>query len=163
MELRIRSDQLGRVQAQVAGLGAKVAAADVDGRSALAVAIRKVLGEALRREAPRSTDAPEGHQHLADTIKAHVNKSVFGLRVSFDSAADYLPFVLLGTKPHIIVPRRAKVLAFSVGGQMVFAKRVSHPGTKPNRFDKRAWSRSQPEIRAGLAVYGRTVAMAFHL
>lgn len=33
-----------------------------------------------------------------------------------------------GTVPHVIVPRRAKVLAFESGGKMRFARRVNHPG-----------------------------------
>jgi hypothetical protein len=43
-------------------------------------------------------------------------------------------FVLHGTKPHIIRPRQRKMLRFSVGGQLVFARLVHHPGTKPNNF-----------------------------
>jgi hypothetical protein len=39
-----------------------------------------------------------------------------------------------GTQPHVIVPRNKKVLRFEVGGAVVFAKRVNHPGTRPNRF-----------------------------
>lgn len=36
----------------------------------------------------------------------------------------------LGTRPHLILPRRRKVLKFTVGGSVVFARRVNHPGTK---------------------------------
>jgi hypothetical protein len=41
-----------------------------------------------------------------------------------------------GTIAHVIVPRRAKWLVFywRKVGAVVFAKRVRHPGTKPNRF-----------------------------
>lgn len=38
------------------------------------------------------------------------------------------------TKAHIIEPRKAKALAFMVGGRAVFARRVNHPGsTMPER------------------------------
>lgn len=37
-----------------------------------------------------------------------------------------------GTQPHIIRPRRAKALRFHVGGRVVFAKMVRHPGTRPD-------------------------------
>ncbi|MFD5788567.1 hypothetical protein ACFWH1_18335 [Streptomyces sp. NPDC127037] len=47
-------------------------------------------------------------------------------------------YVLNGTRPHIIRPRRRKALRFEVGGRVVFAKLVHHPGTKPNNFLKRA-------------------------
>ncbi|MFC9604538.1 hypothetical protein ACFTTN_13900 [Streptomyces niveus] len=47
-------------------------------------------------------------------------------------------FVLDGTRPHIIRPRRAKALRFQVGGRVVFAAYVRHPGTRPNDFMGRA-------------------------
>lgn len=34
------------------------------------------------------------------------------------------------TRPHVIAPKRANVLAFQKGGQQVFARRVHHPGSK---------------------------------
>lgn len=42
-----------------------------------------------------------------------------------------------GTKPHVILPRKAKVLRFpkSKGSSVyIFAKKVNHPGTKPNPY-----------------------------
>lgn len=42
-----------------------------------------------------------------------------------------------GSRPHVIVPRRKKVLVFyadSGRGPLVFAKKVNHPGTSPNRY-----------------------------
>lgn len=52
------------------------------------------------------------------------------------ATADYAAYVELGTKPHIIVPRNAQALAFrpSRGGQVIFAKRVRHPGTRPQPY-----------------------------
>lgn len=51
------------------------------------------------------------------------------------------------TPPRVIVPRKAAVLAFMVGGKQVFARSVNHPGSKmPERSflrsalkDKRVW------------------------
>lgn len=46
-----------------------------------------------------------------------------------------------GTKPHTIVPRFKTVLRFAVGGTVVFARSVRHPGFKANpaldRIDQR--------------------------
>lgn len=39
-----------------------------------------------------------------------------------------------GAKPHVIRPRRKKVLKFQAGGRTVFAKKVNHPGNRPNPF-----------------------------
>lgn len=44
-------------------------------------------------------------------------------------------YVLNGTRPHMIFPRRpGGVLRFTVGGQVVFARYVSHPGTRAQPF-----------------------------
>jgi hypothetical protein len=39
-----------------------------------------------------------------------------------------------GTRPHIIRPKRAQALRFRIGGRVVFAKVVHHPGTRPRPF-----------------------------
>lgn len=39
-----------------------------------------------------------------------------------------------GTRPHIIMPRRAQTLRFYSHGRIVYSKLVHHPGTKPNRY-----------------------------
>lgn len=40
-----------------------------------------------------------------------------------------------GTRPHVIRARNAKALRYeSDNGEVVFAKSVNHPGTKPNRY-----------------------------
>ncbi|UQA95611.1 hypothetical protein [Streptomyces halobius] len=43
-------------------------------------------------------------------------------------------YVLNGTRPHVIRPRRAKALRFDSGGRTAFAKVVHHPGTSANDF-----------------------------
>lgn len=55
--------------------------------------------------------------------------------VTLNSDQEYTRWVVKGTKPHVILPRRARVLAFEgSGGEMVFTKRAMHPGTAPNNF-----------------------------
>jgi hypothetical protein len=40
-----------------------------------------------------------------------------------------------GTRPHIIAARRAKLLRYvNRQGQVVFARTVFHPGTRPNKY-----------------------------
>ena len=43
-------------------------------------------------------------------------------------------FVIYGTRPHVIVARRKKMLRFQISGVDHFARMVHHPGTKPNNF-----------------------------
>lgn len=39
-----------------------------------------------------------------------------------------------GTAPHVILPKRARMLRFSVRGRVVYARKVLHPGTRANRY-----------------------------
>jgi hypothetical protein len=39
-----------------------------------------------------------------------------------------------GTRPHLIVPKKAQVLRFSSKGSIIYTQRVRHPGTRPNRY-----------------------------
>lgn len=68
--------------------------------------------------------------------------------------ARYALFVEAGTKPHEIKARRAKFLRFEQNGQVVFRKRVWHPGTKPARFMQSARDaseeRAEQYIESGL-------------
>jgi HK97 gp10 family phage protein len=45
--------------------------------------------------------------------------------------APYAGYVEFGTAPHEIRPKTAKALRFTVGGKVVFARVVHHPGTRP--------------------------------
>lgn len=56
--------------------------------------------------------------------------------VSFD--VEYAQMVHDGTRPHIIRPRTAKALRFVIGGQVVYARVVHHPGTRARPFLDRA-------------------------
>ena len=39
-----------------------------------------------------------------------------------------------GTRPHLIVPRRARLLRWEGDGGVIFARRVFHPGNTPRRW-----------------------------
>jgi hypothetical protein len=47
---------------------------------------------------------------------------------------DYAMVIHDGSKPHVILPRNASVLAWQGPSGMIFAKRVNHPGFPPNPF-----------------------------
>lgn len=77
------------------------------------------------------------------------------------ASADYAAYVELGTKPHDIRPRNAKVLAFPAAGQatlsgrtrssgrVIFAKRVRHPGTRAQPFMVPGAKRALEEMGVG--------------
>ncbi|MDH7506197.1 MAG: hypothetical protein QHH15_00215 [Candidatus Thermoplasmatota archaeon] len=58
---------------------------------------------------------------------------ISGLEGVMYPTADYAAYVILGTRPHTIVPVSASVLAW-YWGEWYFAKRVEHPGTQPNDY-----------------------------
>lgn len=39
-----------------------------------------------------------------------------------------------GTKPHEIRGHEGRIMRFNVGGRVVYARKVSHPGTKPRKY-----------------------------
>ena len=62
-----------------------------------------------------------------------------GVRIRLGNRSRVAVWVEQGTVPHIIVPRKARVLAFRVdGGPLIFARRVNHPGTRAYRVLERA-------------------------
>ncbi|WP_280420641.1 HK97 gp10 family phage protein [Nocardia carnea] len=56
------------------------------------------------------------------------------VRLTVFATAPHAKWVHDGTRPHVILPRRAKALKFQAGGRTVFAARVNHPGTRGTRF-----------------------------
>jgi hypothetical protein len=83
--------------------------------------------------------APVDTGRLRASIRVE-RRSTFGLRQRWTVGSDveYAPMVNDGTRPHIIRPRRAKALKFTVGGRTVYAAVVRHPGTRARPFLDRA-------------------------
>jgi len=103
-------------------------------------ASRSELREAARQVVNRAKVlAPVRTGRLRSSIRAEPPR-IFSLRgsVTVGSDLEYAAMVNDGTRPHVIRPRNAKVLRFTVGGQVVFARVVNHPGTKARPFLDRA-------------------------
>lgn len=60
-------------------------------------------------------------------------------RVIIGPNTDYAWYVEHGTGPHVIEAKKGKALAWRGSNGMVYAKRVNHPGTKPNPFVRPAF------------------------
>lgn len=98
--------------------------------------VERRLGERTRRVASMAAEQAPGS--MGSYVDWRVEEGPRGLQgvVTCDHPAVNL--VLQGTRPHLIRPRRASVLRFEVGGRVVFAKLVRHPGTRANDFMRRA-------------------------
>ena len=89
---------------------------------------------------------PRRTGNLARTIRVgRVTDTSAEVLAGGRNAVGYAAAVEFGTRPHLIVPRRAKVLAWggarTLGGRLRkgarathFARRVNHPGTKPHPY-----------------------------
>jgi len=108
-----------------------------DGAQKLSGPLRQKLIEKLAEIAWASAvwNAPRKTGQLASSIKKEVGEG----EASIEVLAPYAVPVIRGTKPHLIRPVNASVLAFeNANGKMIFSKLVQHPGTKANPFMQQA-------------------------
>jgi HK97 gp10 family phage protein len=74
--------------------------------------------------------------NLRRTIHVLQDATPDNLEVIIEASASYAAAVEKGTRPHLIEPVNAKVLAFKMQGvpETVFATHVHHPGTQAQPF-----------------------------
>ena len=101
-------------------------------RSELETTARQVMNRA-------KVLAPVDTGRLRASIRIEARRTLT-LRSVFTIGSDveYAQMVHDGTRPHIIRPKRAQALRFRIGGRIVYAKVVHHPGTKARPFLDRA-------------------------
>lgn len=100
------------------------------------------LQSVLKQTSPRDT----GLMQSKTTVQAQ------GLTATAKAATDYASMVREGTRPHVIRPRRKKVLSFywpRLGRQM-FLPRVNHPGTRGNTWWDQGIAKWQDYLQEGL-------------
>lgn len=89
---------------------------------------------AANRATPADTGRLRGANEPTPVVVAG-QKVVAGV----ENPTEYAMFVHEGTKPHVILPKNAKVLTWKPrGGARVFARKVNHPGTKAQPWLARA-------------------------
>lgn len=108
-------------------------------------AVRK---SAFDIEARAKSLAPVDTGNLKNTIKTDIAGD--GLSAEVTANADYAAHVEYGTRPHVIRPKNASMLAFKIGGVTVFAKEVNHPGTAAQPFMTPAAEQVRPAFIAAV-------------
>lgn len=108
---------------------------------------RIMSGEAARKlrvDGPATVNrakilCPVDTGRLRASIQGELRRNIL-LRPRFEigSNVEYAAMVNDGTRPHLIRPRYARALRFVVGGQVVYARVVHHPGTRAQPFLDRA-------------------------
>lgn len=86
----------------------------------------RIVDDRLDKSVPVKT----GRLKRSRRTRLSTGGDLLSAEISYSVSPDYGQFLDEGVKPHVIRPRRAKVLRFVVGGKVVFARRVMHPGTR---------------------------------
>lgn len=86
------------------------------------------LAQDLQASAPVLTGETK-----AKTTVRRVGASPSTIRYRAEAQTPQAVFTDRGTRPHIIRPRRASVLRFTVAGRVVYARKVNHPGSRKHR------------------------------
>ncbi|MGW2951490.1 hypothetical protein [Streptomyces eurythermus] len=94
--------------------------------------VERRLARRTSRTADIARDLAPGR--MGDFIDWHIEQGPRGLEGVITCDHPATRFVLDGTRPHIIRPRRAKALRFEVDGRVVYSAIVRHPGTRANNF-----------------------------
>jgi len=120
---------------------------------------KALVRNTLAVEADSVRQAPADTGTLRKSISSVINTGRAFVSPSFGAnVLNYAKYVIFGTRPHTIYPRRGKAIPLKkVGGRVtfmkrgdsvaknnkIFAKKVRHPGTKPNDFFERAVERTK--------------------
>ena len=97
-----------------------------------------IAHETMRQGAGRHSPRINGTGRLYASL---YNREIAGGReVGHDpDQAPHAPFVVFGTRPHVILPKNGKCLRwFGPSGKPVFAKKVNHPGYIGDNYRDRA-------------------------
>ncbi|MFQ6080746.1 MAG: HK97 gp10 family phage protein [Candidatus Bathyarchaeia archaeon] len=97
-------------------------------------------GQMVLQEMKRQ--APERTGFLKATITTELTPEGFTVY----PGASYAPIVEGGSRPHEILARFAKALAFPWKGKLRFFKRVRHPGSPGRRFVERTSEIVEPKL-----------------
>lgn len=91
---------------------------------------------------------------LRRSIQRRVESAARGVIFVGEKYGQYVEF---GTRPHVILPKRGKVLRMKINGSDVFARRVNHPGSKAYPFMEPAYRDSAPKIVEQYAIIGEEI------
>jgi hypothetical protein len=117
----------------------------------------KVLIKSVKNKTPIGKRNP-GSSHQGRSLKGSTAARIHGSgenqelvltqNARTSEGVSYGVFVREGTAAHDILPRNKKVLRFYIGSKIIFAKKVHHPGNKPNPYHLEAANESLSQIEA---------------
>lgn len=134
------------IEVEVKGGGVVIA-----GLSMASKKIDRAVTEAVRKNLERGVAIAQ--QHAPVKTGELVNSITYtqnGHEGSFGPNPVTVKAVVMekGSDPYIIRPKNAQALRFVVGGRVVFAKEVKHPGVQGFRYMEKAREAVEPQIKA---------------
>lgn len=90
------------------------------------------LGREIERAAKRMVGVDSGE--LRADIHYRIRHDQAGPFVEVGADLPYAKMHHDGTVPHVIAARNTRFLRFTQRGRVVYARRVYHPGTRPNPY-----------------------------
>jgi hypothetical protein len=100
----------------------------------------RTLSVKAKAVAPKDTGALTASIVVENAKHGRELEAQVGTYPGLGGKRGYAYFQHEGTKPHVIRPRYAQALRFKIGGIIVFAKKVNHPGFGSTKFLSR-WLR----------------------
>lgn len=86
------------------------------------------------------------NSHVAEPIVVRGDTVSTEISATGGVKQEYAMYVHEGTKPHVIKPRRKKVLSWKGAEGRVFATAVNHPGTNPRPWLRNALQQTAPRL-----------------
>lgn len=71
---------------------------------------------------------------LGRSLEINYHRGIVNPHIEVGSPVKYAYYVHEGTAPHLITPKTNRTVRFVIGGKVVYAEKVHHPGTKPTKF-----------------------------
>jgi hypothetical protein len=140
-------------EAEIQRFREAVRRADEEIVKATQIGVAKACDAGLRESLSARHYSDVTRRLTKSAYKAYAN-TARGARGAFGFRAHHASYVNDGTAPHVIEAKGGGVLRFKVGGATVFAKRVNHPGTRPDQFAERGEEKVEQvlnsEIEAGV-------------
>lgn len=103
-----------------------------------------------KRNIERNGNINTGRLKNSITYKIISKGSASSTTATIRVGASHGIFIEEGTRPHVIRAKYANALRFEVGGEVIYAKEVRHPGTKANPFLKPAFEKHSKKFIKGL-------------
>jgi hypothetical protein len=135
----------------------------VRANAAMVSDVLKQAGEKAEEHVRDKAQFTHRSGRIWSNTKARVVRFRRGGRMIVSNPVPYAPYLEHGTPAHVILPRRKKVLRFwsRRSDQLVFARRVNHPGTRPYRFLSAARDHAFHWARSAIQARMRRIARSF--